>query len=95
MSTTNVDDHVARLEAAIAGQESLRSTLGDAVVDAAIAALRQQLSDARAQSHSGALAGAGTGHNLGTAGLDRESHALASLRSHLPKELAAKARAAD
>jgi class 3 adenylate cyclase/tetratricopeptide (TPR) repeat protein len=79
---------VAQLRAAIAGQEKLRSTLGDAVVDAAVAALRQQLAtvqgDERAQSR-GEIAGPRA---------ELASHALASLRSHLPKDLAAKARAA-
>jgi class 3 adenylate cyclase len=40
----SVDDQVAALEQAIAAQESLRPSLGDAVVDAAIAILKEKLS---------------------------------------------------
>lgn len=43
MSTS--EDQVAHLEAAIAALERLRPTAGDAVVDAALAPLRQQLSE--------------------------------------------------
>jgi class 3 adenylate cyclase len=73
----NRNEQVAQLEAAIAAQGRLRPTLGDAVVDTAVAALREQLAS---------LSGP-TGAELTSA------RALASLQGHLPEELAAKARA--
>ena len=45
---TTVDDRVAQLEAAIAAQERLRATLGDAVVEVTVRALRAQIEGLRA-----------------------------------------------
>jgi class 3 adenylate cyclase/tetratricopeptide (TPR) repeat protein len=53
------DPQVQRLEAAIAAQEDLRPTLGDAVVDAAVAALRGSLAALRAASGPESTAPAG------------------------------------
>ena len=43
----DLTEQISRLEAGIAAQEALRPTLGDAVVDATLAALQAQLSALR------------------------------------------------
>ncbi len=45
-----VEDEIAQIEAGIAAQEALRSTLGDTVVDAVTAALRGRIADLRARA---------------------------------------------
>jgi class 3 adenylate cyclase/tetratricopeptide (TPR) repeat protein len=50
------DDAVSQVEAAIAAQEALRATLGDAIVDVTIAALRARVAALRAESASSAIA---------------------------------------
>ena len=47
-TVSTADEQIALLRTAIAAQEALRPTLGDAVVDATLAALRGQLSSLRA-----------------------------------------------
>jgi predicted ATPase/class 3 adenylate cyclase len=46
---SSVKEQISQLEAGIAAQEALRDSLGDAVVDAAITALRNQLNTLRTQ----------------------------------------------
>src|SRR5579864_4950599 len=82
---TPVNDQARQLEAAIAAQESLRGTLGDAVVDATIHALRQQITLLTSESSWSAGAPGDSGNVA--------DEALANLRSHLPEELATKAQA--
>ena len=82
-TANNANNQAARLEAAIAAQESLRASLDADIVDETISALRRQLEIVRGEI--GRPITAESGH-LAT-------RALASLRSHLPDELAAKAQA--
>jgi class 3 adenylate cyclase/tetratricopeptide (TPR) repeat protein len=86
------DDQVAQLESAIAAQESLRATLGDATVDLAISAMRGRLAALRPErpQRSGAPAWDKRG---GALPAEIASRALASLQGYLPQELAAKAQA--
>jgi class 3 adenylate cyclase/tetratricopeptide (TPR) repeat protein len=49
----DLTEQISRLEAAIAAQEALRPTMGDAVVDATIAALQTQLSALHDQQQTG------------------------------------------
>jgi class 3 adenylate cyclase/tetratricopeptide (TPR) repeat protein len=72
-----VGNQIGQLEAAIAAQEALRSSLGHAVVDLTISTLRERLEVLREQA-------------LSEPGV---SPALAELRAHLPVSLAEKARA--
>jgi class 3 adenylate cyclase/tetratricopeptide (TPR) repeat protein len=73
---SKVDEEVLRIEAAIAAQESLRTTLGDAVVDVTVSALRARLEACRAEHRTGAS---------DNALLDR-------LQRYIPRELAEKMR---
>ena len=57
MRLPNLSEQIAQLEAAIAAQEALRSTLGDPTVDAALGALRFQLEGLRTQASERTLAG--------------------------------------
>jgi len=75
-------EQISRLEAAIAAQEALRPTLGDAVVDVTLAALQAQLSTLRYQQQTDAQPSTETPGQL-----------LTRLQSYLPKELADKMRA--
>jgi class 3 adenylate cyclase/tetratricopeptide (TPR) repeat protein len=50
--THSLQDQIDQLLQAIAGQESLRPTLGDAVVDASLAALREKLAGLEAESRT-------------------------------------------
>jgi class 3 adenylate cyclase/tetratricopeptide (TPR) repeat protein len=77
-----LEEQIAQLEAAIAAQEALRPTVGDAVVDAATAALRTQLDALRAQQAAETAAGALAPDEL-----------LERLQSYLPEGLADKMRA--
>src|SRR3972149_3072858 len=75
---------MAQLRSAIVAQEALRSTLGDGVVDVTVAALRTQLDALLAQQPpSGPSKAAPSPETL-----------LAQLQSYVPKQLAAKMRAA-
>ncbi|MBI5291601.1 MAG: AAA family ATPase [Chloroflexi bacterium] len=73
---------LAQLEAAIAAQEALRPTLGDAVVDTTLAALRAQLERLRAARPTDSPAAEASPDDL-----------IHRLRSYLPRELAEKMRA--
>jgi class 3 adenylate cyclase len=92
MNTAN--DQVAQLQAAIDAFERQRATVGDEVVDTAIAALREQLDALRIQERGAGSGRAPTRAGLGGHRAELASQALESLRSHLPPDLEAKARAA-
>ena len=77
------DERVAQLRAAIAAQEALRPTLGDAVVDVTLAALHAQLEAVEDPPAPADRASAELSPEL----------VLARLRSYLPHELADKMRA--
>lgn len=82
---SKVDDEVRRIEAAIAAQERLRPTLGDAVIDVTMAALRAQLERLQA----------GDTREAGPAAADGEASAgelLERLHRYIPRELAEKMR---
>ncbi|MBN1429132.1 MAG: tetratricopeptide repeat protein, partial [Anaerolineae bacterium] len=55
--TLSIDEQIANLKQAFAAQEHLRSTLGDAVVDATLVALQKQLTELEAQGASPPRAG--------------------------------------
>lgn len=74
------DEPIAQLEAAIAAQDLLRPTLGDAAVDAAVATLRARLATLRAGLPD---------TRSDPAGLSAEQ-LFARIQAHLPPELAAK-----
>src|SRR3712207_2922367 len=80
---SSVAERIKQLEAAIAAQELLRPTLGEAIVEAALAALRGQLAALRAEEAAGA----------GAPAMPTPEQALAHLQAHLPEALAEKARA--
>ncbi len=82
---TSLEEQIAQLRSAIGAQEALRPTLGDGVVDVTLAALRAQLDGLLAQQQTPRRA---------TAELSSEA-LLARLQSYVPKQLAAKMRAAD
>src|ERR1041384_7446188 len=79
----SLEEQVNQLQAALAAQEALRPTLGDAVVEITLTALRSQIDALRAQQ-----AAAARPHS----DLSPEE-LLARLQSYLPTELAAKMRA--
>ncbi|MGH2521335.1 MAG: adenylate/guanylate cyclase domain-containing protein, partial [Anaerolineales bacterium] len=79
---SSLEEQIAQLEAAITAQESLRPTLGDAVVNVTLAALRAQLDSLRAQPQS---ASTGTARPAPS-----PEQLLKRLQSYLPKELAEK-----
>lgn len=81
----SLDEQIAQLESAIAAQEAQRATLGDAVVEVTVKALRTQLDALRSQRQ-------GTEQPLAPSTQSPEE-LLARLQSYLPKELAAKMRA--
>ncbi|MDQ5852904.1 MAG: AAA family ATPase [Chloroflexota bacterium] len=76
-------DQITQLEAAIVAQEALRPTLGDAVVDVTVTALRAQLDEVRSEQEAPAQP---------QAELSPEQ-LLGRLQSYLPTELADKIRA--
>jgi class 3 adenylate cyclase/tetratricopeptide (TPR) repeat protein len=80
---SSLEEQISHLQAAIAAQEALRPTLGDAVVEAALTALRAQLEALRALQRAA---------EHPQTGLPPEQ-LLARLQSYLPKELAEKMRA--
>lgn len=86
---SSLDEQIARLEVAIAAQEANRPSLGDAVVDVTINALRSQLEVLRRQK----LAEEQSQENEET--LAASQVTLERVQSFLPKELAAKMRATN
>ncbi|HEX8439696.1 ATP-binding protein, partial [Archangium sp.] len=81
---SKVDDEILRIEAALAAQEGLRPTLGDAVVDVTVAALRtkhEALQAERQRQVSSEAPVKGSDGQL-----------LERLRRHIPRELAEKMR---
>jgi class 3 adenylate cyclase/tetratricopeptide (TPR) repeat protein len=78
-----LEEQITQLEAAIAAQEALRPTIGDAAVETATAALRAQLDALRAQQHAESPA----------AGSMAPDQLLERLQSYLPQGLAEKMRA--
>ena len=79
----NVTDQINSLEIAIVAQESLRATLGDALVDAVIATLRDKIAALRAAPAGAAVEAPG-----------EHSGSAERLKRFMPQTLAAKARAA-
>src|SRR4051812_44301084 len=77
-----VEEQIRQLEAAISAQEALRPSLGDAIVNLAISALRQQH-----QALQASRAAASRSASLSPEEL------LARLQSYLPRQLAEKMRA--
>lgn len=79
-----IDEKIAGIQSAIAAQESLRATLGDAVVEVTLTALRAQLESLRAEQT-----------NAGSAQAQLTPQALlAQLQGYIPKQLADKMRSA-
>jgi len=77
------EEQIAQLQSAIAAQEALRSTLGDAVVEVTLTALRAKLESLLAEQKGG-----------GPPKADLSSETLlAQLQSYVPKQLADKMRA--
>jgi class 3 adenylate cyclase/tetratricopeptide (TPR) repeat protein len=81
MST--LEEQIAQLEAAIAAQEALRPTIGDAMVEVTTAALRAQLDALRAQQQP----------EGSTADIMASDQLLERLQNYLPQGLAEKMRA--
>lgn len=79
----SLEDQIARLRAAIDAQEALRPTLGSAVVDITVAALRTQLESLLAEQQAAAQP---------KMALSSEA-LLAQLRSYIPQQLTDKIRA--
>lgn len=79
----STEEQISQLRSAIAAQESLRSTLGDAVVDLTVTALRAQLASFESQQRD-----AGQPKSA----LSPEA-LLAQLQSYVPRQLAEKMRA--
>ena len=80
---SSLEEQIAQLRSAMAAQEALRPTLGDAVVEVTLAALRAQLESLLAEQKAG-----------GEPKAELSSEALlAQLQSYLPKQLADKVRA--
>ncbi|HEX8819586.1 MAG TPA: adenylate/guanylate cyclase domain-containing protein, partial [Archangium sp.] len=79
---SKVDEEIQRIESAIATQERLRPTLGDAVVDVTLSALRAKLEEQRQRKgrQSGKFPAISAGEHL--------EH----LRRYIPRELAEKMR---
>jgi class 3 adenylate cyclase/tetratricopeptide (TPR) repeat protein len=92
----SVHEQIAQLEAALTAQEALRPTLGDAVVEVTLTALRAQLESLRRSSPAQVDEAAPPG--LRPSAAQRSAAAtpeqlLERLQSYLPKELADKMRA--
>jgi predicted ATPase len=81
---SKVDEEILRIEAALAVQEGLRPTLGDAVVDVTVAALRTKLEALQAERQQEAASG--------TSARGSDALLLEKLRRHIPRELAEKMR---
>ncbi len=79
-----VDDEILRIEAALTAQEGLRPTLGDAVVDVTVAALRTKHEALQAERQREAGSGAPA--------RGADGQLLERLRRHIPRELAEKMR---
>ena len=80
----SIEEQIAQLRSAISAQETLRSSLGDAVVEVTLKALRSQLDALLAQQQCG------TGQEPGPS----SETLLAQLQSYVPQQLADKTRAA-
>ena len=80
----SIEEQIAQLRSAISAQETLRPTLGDAVVEVTLKALRTQLDSLLAEQQDGAQPQPGPSPEA----------LLAQLQSYVPKQLADKARAA-
>src|SRR5262245_10082980 len=81
---SKVDEEILRIEAALAAQEGLRPTLGDAVVDVTVAALRSRLEALQAERQRESASAAPEEKTDG--------QLLEKLRRHIPRELAEKMR---
>ena len=75
-----LEEQIHQCQAAIAAQESLRSTLGDVVVDVTVAALRSRIEALQSQLQ-------------GPTRASRSDELLELLQGYLPRELADKMRA--
>jgi class 3 adenylate cyclase/tetratricopeptide (TPR) repeat protein len=80
----SIEQQIAQLRSAISAQEALRPTLGDAMVEVTLKALRTQLDSLLAEQNDEARPKPGLSPEV----------LLAQLRSHVPRQLADKARAA-
>src|SRR3989304_2113501 len=87
---SSLEDQIIQLEAAVVAQETMRPTLGDAVVEVTLAALRVQIDQLRRQLTQPADQDA----VLPASRVQPSSEELlARAQSYLPKELADKMRA--
>ncbi|MDP2047203.1 MAG: hypothetical protein Q8L00_13440, partial [Deltaproteobacteria bacterium] len=80
----SIDEQIAQLRSAISAQETLRSTLGDGVIEVTLKALRTQIDSLLAEQKEAAQPQSGQSPEA----------LLAQLQSYVPKQLADKTRAA-
>ncbi len=80
----SIEEQIAQLRSAISAQETLRPTLGDAVVEVTLKALRTQIDSLLAEQKDGTQPKPGPSPEV----------LLAQLQSYVPKQLADKTRAA-
>ncbi|MFA5111217.1 MAG: adenylate/guanylate cyclase domain-containing protein, partial [Desulfobaccales bacterium] len=80
----SIEEQISQLRSAISAQETLRPTLGDAVIEVTLKALRTQLDSLLAEQKDGAQPQSGPSPEA----------LLAQLQSYVPQQLADKTRAA-